>query len=423
MGMNHDRALLRALSFVSATLVGCSSQGGDGASGGAASTAGAFDTHEVFPTSGYEVLVRFPAGPAGIPTQTSNNNLDVARFGDRTFLAWRTAPTHFASSATEILVASEGPDGFRFEGRFSKGTDLREPRLLVLGSRLFLYFAVLGTDPLAFQPQGAMVTEYHAPESWDAPTKLDLSDLIVWRARAIDGKGYLMAYDGGENLYQFDGNPIRVHFLETTDGRTLAPVAPDAPVALSGGASETDFAFLADGSLVTVSRNEAGDATHGFGSLVCRAEAGDLGHLRCRSDRRKFDSPLVFREGDDVWLVARRNVTPSGDFDLGMDLLPLEERAVAYDAAYSATPKRCALWRVDPVALDVTWVQDLPSRGDTCFPAMTQGPGHEVTIYNYTNGLAGALDCPSWPSACTDLPWAAGQLLPTEIYRLNLALP
>jgi hypothetical protein len=407
-------ALLLGLLFA----VGC-----DGAAGSTSAPSSPFDTREVVPASSPEVLVRFPEGPAHIATQTSNNNLDVAEFRGRTFLAWRTAPTHFASSATEILVASEGPDGFRLEGRFARGTDLREPRLLALGDRLLLYFAVLGTDPLAFEPKGTMVTEYRAPETWDAPELLPLGNFIPWRARAFGDKAIVAGYDGGENIYNFDGKPLRVRLLETTDGRTFAPAVPEAPVAITGGASETDFAFLDDGALVTVSRNEAGDAVHGFGSIVCRAEASSLGSLRCRSDRRKYDSPLLFREGADLWLVGRRNVTPSGDYDLGLDFLPLEDRAGAYEGAYSATPKRCALWRVDPDSLEVTWVQDLPSRGDTCFPAMTQGQGHHVTVYNYTNELEDALDCPSWPDQCTDLPWAAGQLLPTEIYRVDLALP
>jgi hypothetical protein len=375
-----------------------------------------FNTTEEFATSNYEVLVRFPDGPANIPTQTANNNLDVTTFQGRTFLVWRTAPTHFASSDAEIVVASEGPEGWRFEGRFSRGTDLREPRLLALGDRLFLYFAVLGTDPTAFQPQGAMVTEYHGPTDagsaspsgqWDEPEWLDLGDFIPWRAKVVDGKAFVVGYDGGENIYQFDGQPIHVRFLLTDDGRTLEPAWPSQPVSIVGGSSETDFALMDDGAIVSVSRNEAGDVEHGFGSLICRADAS---------------APGEFHWGD-VWLVARRNVTPTGDFDLGYDLMPMEARATAYNGEYSLTPKRCSLWRVDPVALTVEWVQDLPSRGDTCFPAMVPQAGGGITLYNYTSPLEDALDCASWPDQCSDPAWAEGQVLPTNIYRIDLALP
>ena len=382
--------------------------------------------------SNYEVLVRPPMGPGGVAVQAANNNLDAATFAGRTFLAWRTAPTHFASSNAEIVVASEGTDGWRFEGRFSRGTDLREPRLLALRNRLFLYFALLGTDPSAFEPRGAMVTEYHGPPvpgsanpngTWDEPALLDLGDFIPWRARVVDGRGYLVGYDGGESIYNYDGKPIRVRFLRTDDGRTLSPAWPDRPVSLTGGSSETDFAFLDDGGVVTVSRNEAGDDEHGFGSLICRAEADAPGAFRCKDDSRKFDSPLVFRVGGDVWLVARRNVTAGGAFDLGYGFLPLGARAIAYDAQYSFIPKRCALWRVDPVALTVSWVRDLPSRGDTCFPGMVLRRGHGITLFNYTSPLENASDCPSWPYHCADITWAAGQMQSTNIYRIDLDFP
>src|SRR6185295_12576797 len=81
----------------------------------------------------------------GLPMETqpgnSNNNLDVVRHGDgRVYLAWRTAPDHFASDRTLMyVVSSTDEEGWRFEAKFSVGTDLREPRLLSLGDTLFLY--------------------------------------------------------------------------------------------------------------------------------------------------------------------------------------------------------------------------------------------------------------------------------------------
>src|SRR4029077_12288958 len=84
-------------------------------------------------------------------------------------------------------------------------------------------------------------------------------------------------------------------------------------------------------------------------------------------------------------------------------------RTRAYQVLYWLTPKRTALWRVDPERLDVSWLLDLPSRGDTCFPAIVaDGPGR-FTIYNYSSPLDG------W-----DRPWCAGQLGPTAIYSVEL---
>lgn len=374
----------------------------------------------------WEVLVQAGAAPADAPTQNSNNNLDVVRFEGRTFLAWRTAPTHFASSETVLYVASEGPDGWRLEGSFARMTDLREPRFLALGDRLFLYFAVLGTDPFKFEPQGAMVTEYHGPMSWDEPEAFYEPGFIPWRAKVEGGKAYVIGYTGGENIYEIDGEPIKIHLLTTKDGRTLEPAVPGKPVVQEGGGSETDFTFLDDGALVAVTRNEAGDAEFGFGSKICRAEAGALADWTCKADKRKYDSPLVWRSGDDVWLVGRRNVTEDGLYDLGQSDLSLADQANAYEVAYSFEPKRCALWKVDPVALTVDFALDLPSRGDTCFASElpeSDGADGRFTLYNYSSLLDGSPDCAAWPNDCADISWWVGQGGPTMIYRVGVFLP
>lgn len=372
--------------------------------------------------SGFEVVVPSSGTIAGITTQNANNNLDVVRFRDRTFLAWRTAPTHFASELTKLYIASEGPDGWRFEGELALQTDLREPRFLVLGDRLFLYFAVLGANSTKFEPKGMKVTEYQAPGSWSVPEDAYEPTFIPWRAREIDGTAYLMGYVGGEGIYAETGEPIRIHFLKTADGRTFEPVVPGKPVVAEGGGSETDFAFLDDGSLVTVTRNEAGDET-GWGSKICTAPAGDLATWTCSYDKKKYDSPLVFRHDEDVWLVGRRNVTDTGNYDLDRDDLTPEQQSGEYQAAYSFSPKRCSLWKVDPASRTVGFVLDLPSRGDTCFASQLDNDDGTVTIYNYSNELDGAPDCAKWPEDCEDVSWWVGQGMPTIIYRVNVTFP
>ena len=141
------------------------------------------------------------------------------------------------------------------------------------------------------------------------------------------------------------------------------------PAVLKGGGSEADFVDLPDGGLVAVVRNEAGDGG-AWGSKVCKASAGAPGRWSCQDDKRKFDSPLLFRRGGDVFLVARRHLSGSGDYDLGLRWLPPSVQTAAYQLDYWRYPKRCALWRVDPATLRGRWQVDLPSRGDTCFPAV-----------------------------------------------------
>jgi hypothetical protein len=174
---------------------------------------------------------------------------------------------------------------------------------------------------------------------------------------------------------------------------------------LEGGGSEADFMDLPGGGLVAVIRNEAGDSS-GWGSKVCRATAAHPGSWQCRTDGRKFDSPLLFRQGAEVYLVARRHLSGNGQYDLGQRWLPAAMQTAAYQLDYWRYPKRCALWKVDADSLAVTWQADLPSRGDTCFPAVADAGEDQVAIYNYSSPVDGP-----------DLPWLAGQLGKTLIYR------
>ena len=351
--------------------------------------------------------------PPEVVSQVANNNLDIAWHRGRLFFAFRTAPYHFASPDTAIYVVSTADqEEWTFEATLALGTDLREPRFLAIGDRLFLYVAVLGRHLGFFEPHYALVTEQLGPARWSEPEQVLEDGFIAWRTRTLGGVPTLFGYAGGENIYQTDGEPVRVSWLTTGDGRSFAPAVPDQPVVLEGGASETDAARLDGGDLVAVSRNELGDEL-GWGSKICRAAAGAPGDWRCAADPKKYDSPLVFRHGADVYLIARRQLTEDGHYDLGRRDLSPEDQTSAYETRYWVTPKRCALWKVDPDQLSVAWVLDLPSAGDTCFPGLVELGEGRYLVYNYTSPLDGDLD----------VSWMDAQFGPTEIHWLTLTLP
>ena len=115
---------------------------------------------------------------------------------------------------------------------------------------------------------------------------------------------------------------------------------------------------------------------------------------------------MFWRDGE-AYLIAHRNVSETGSFDLmRMDVDP-KSRVLAYHIDYLTRPKRCAIWRYVASADRIAFVTDLPSRGDTCFPGWLPGPDADtVVVYNYSSDLAGP-----------DLTWAEGQRAPTFIYR------
>lgn len=360
--------------------------------------------------------------PAEVVSQEAHNNLDVAWHdpdGDgpepgRLFFAFRTAPDHFASSATVMYVVSS-PDlgSWRFEGAFSMNTDLREPQLVSIGGKLLFYFVMLGDDPLAFEPQGTRVVEWLGPGRFGEQQDVFTVGFLVWRIKAFNRPGeeggwlHAFGYEGGENIYDLSGQPITVHWLKSRNGLDWEPVIAGQPIMLTGGASETDGDFLEDGTFIAVARNEAGDGD-GFGSKICRAEAGSLGTWACRADKRKYDSPLVFEDGGKIWLIGRRNVTDTGHYDLDETELPLDERWISNQLAYWQTPKRCSLWLVDPDALLVSFVLDLPSAGDTCFPETIRLTANQHLLFNYSSPFA--------DRESTDPGWLTGQRGQTHIH-------
>jgi hypothetical protein len=182
-------------------------------------------------------------------------------------------------------------------------------------------------------------------------------------------------------------------------------VVEGQPVVTSGGGSETAFVFMDDGALLAVQRNELGDEM-GWGSKICAAPADALADWTCAPDDRKYDSPLMFRYGERAYLIARRNVTDTGAYDLGFDDLDHTAQTLAYQLDYWQQPKRCALWEVHAGSLTVEHLLDLPSRGDTCFPGLIDHGGGDFTVYNYSSPVDGS-----------DISWVEGQNGDTNIYR------
>jgi hypothetical protein len=367
--------------------------------------------------------------PAAVDVKRSNNNLDVTRFGGRTYLAFRSADSHFAGDTTVIhVVSSEDERAWRPEARFAIRRDLREPRWLPLGGRLFLYLSVLGSSSYAFEPERVDVTELVAPDGPAASARLassaadsppsgsfgplepiGLPGRVAWRTRVIDGRGFMTAYRGGEHLYSLGREPMAVELYATTDGRHWLPADPAHPVVSSGGGSEADFALLPGGSLFGVIRNEEGDEG-GWGSKLCRATRAALGAWTCTSDPRKFDSPNVFVHDGEVYFFARRNLANDGRYDLGLGSGLL--RMLRNQLAYVKQAKRCSLWRYDQATGSVGFVLDLPSRGDTCFASVMPGDAPDrLVVYDYSSDIGGP-----------ELPWTAGQRRPTFIYRHVLEL-
>ncbi|MEC7983742.1 MAG: hypothetical protein VX278_01180, partial [Myxococcota bacterium] len=295
--------------------------------------------YEVDTTTSYTLQISEPRWvvpsdslPTGVEEKASNNNVDITFFRDRLYLAWRSSPTHFAGEETEMWVISSPDMGqsWALEHQIALEADVREPRFLVWEDELQLIMFEAGTNPLAFEPLQMWRTFRLESGDWSQEETFGPPETVPWDVKARNGKIWMTTYDGE---HYGDGD-VYVRFWESEDGRNWSYVN-DRPYVYVGGVSEVAFEFTASGDLWAVGRNEDGDDT-GAGTNICFASANDLSDWTCsaEADPERYDSPELFRHGDDIYMAARRDV--GGPFGPEGDLL-----------AYSLRPKRSALYRLN----------------------------------------------------------------------------
>lgn len=355
-------------------------------------------------------VVPGPGLPAEIGLDPANNNISLACHGGRIFLAWRTALTHFASGHSRLYVMSttDPRRGWTFETRLALGRDVREPFLLSVGSRLFLYFAELGADATAFEPQGLWRMERLGVGQWSERQRWGGPREVAWDFKVRQGRIWMTSYRG--DRYGLGRPQVELRLRWSEDGLEWHDTPARDSVVYRGGVSEAAFEFDAKGALWAVTRNEDGDDS-GFGSHLVSAPAGRPWEWRFpeRCSPTRYDSPRLFRHGKDLYLIARRD--PERDFDQGFDLWPQRFRRLPLLISYSLRPKRTTLYHVDTEMRRLVPLTDLPSAGDTAFPAVARLGPHEFLVANYTSPL----DMP-------DASWIDGQVSPrgTAIYMVML---
>ena len=354
------------------------------------------------PVPTVEPLGQLVPGPAaaGVDVLRANNNLDLCWFEGRLYLAWRTAPSHFASPRARLEVSSAAdPAGpWRHETTVAFGADVREPRLVADGATLQLFCMELGGDPKRFQPRRVhRVTR--AAGAWARGVVAIDEPIVPWRFRHLDGRWVLSSYRGAEQMY---GPAPAAPTVELRFSDDL--LAFSEPLALHRGGTECELVRLPDGRWLGVTRNE-GPGRFGSDLLV----GPSLGELRVHPRPEKLDSPNLFLWDGRPWLLARRSPGRAGRYDVAPHWLPGSLGIRVNQALWSLGRKRSALWQLDPDGPGLRWALDLPSRGDTAFAAQVAGPDGSLLLADYTS-----------PESAGDPRWVRGQFGPTVIQLLAL---
>ena len=324
--------------------------------------------------------------PHKFKLRRSNNNDSIAMHEGRLFVAWRSAPTHFASKKTKMFVMSSSDMGETWlpEHEISLRTDVREPFLISFQGRLFLSYFIAGSNPLAFQPKKMMRTERLSQGRWSRPEEYGLPGEVPWEIKERNGQLYMTSYLGDH--YSSGKSKINVFFKTSKNGIDWAPVNPNTPFVYEGGVSEVGFEFTENGKLWAVTRNEDGDNSR-WGSHVATSEnwGKEPWVFPKQSNPNRYDSPRMVRHGKDLYLVARKDL--GGPYDQFKNLWGFNIQKWLYLISYSLRYKQTALYTVNQETREVEWLADLPSAGDTAFPSIVQLGPDKFMVANYTSPI------------------------------------
>jgi hypothetical protein len=329
----------------------------------------------------------FPDSTLSSLFQKSNNNIDIAAFNGVYYIALRTAPTHFASKKTKLVVfKSEDLKKFAIDTIISLASDIREPRFCVFNGMLYLYFFQGGTKALKFEPQKIWHISKTLNGSWSNLIDVNLDGYVPWRVRPILNKMLMSAYYG-KDLYN-SKHKSDLRLFESSDGIKWKPIS-EKPQCDMEYAEEGEFIIDRDSVLWGTIRFE------GFGGALVKAEKNDWANWNIIKTDYKYDSALLFERENEIYLISRRNV------DGVANRFKSRTRNLL---RYSFTKKCTALFKINKEKMTIEHIFDFPTTGDNAYAGIVQTAVNKYAIVNYSSD-------PSKPKN-----WIKGQLGKTNIY-------
>jgi len=322
-----------------------------------------------------------------------NSNTDLLYWRDAFWLVHAASPWHLGSKQCRLVVRRSA-DGRAFEWVSElqvPGQDIRDPKLAVIGGRLFLY--ALPNAGLYATPHGTLFSTSEDGVTWARLRPVEISGVaageetgwLLWRPKTRDGVTWVVpAYwrDHGRSI-----------LLATEDGVHFRRVS----TIWEGDANdETDVEFLPDGRLLATARLEiTPDALFGNRNAHTLLAVAEPPYERWRyahSAITRLDGPALFAHGGRVYAVARFQPPPF--------------RRGTWQASTFAR-KRTALYLVEPERL--VHLSDVPSAGDTSYAGVVLREGQLWFSY-YTSDVR------------RDWPWLLGMFLRSEIRMGRVSL-
>lgn len=323
-----------------------------------------------------------------------NSNSHLVYWRNEFWLIHANSPYHFATPECKLILwRSKDAKNWTQVTTFSvPDEDIRDPKFAVIHDKLFIYvlksFVADSSEPYT--------TAYTC--STDGVTFTPLADLLrnhgwlFWNPKTNDGETwYVPAYWGGH------GNSI---LLKTTDGEQFDPVCyihQGKKGLVNDRNDETDFDFLADGTMISTQRLEYSEDPNGDSRACTNISIAKAPYTHWQGLGRDYstrlDGPSLFSYNGRVYAVGRRNPY---DCATGPNYI---------GCVYSR--KRTSLYEVTEQGL--IFLTDFPSAGDTSYGGCVL-----LDDYLYASYYSSRVDA--------DWPWYVGMLSPSTIKMVKVDL-
>jgi hypothetical protein len=333
--------------------------------------------------------------PKEVVTQNSNNNLDIIKFEERYYVAFRTGPTHFASKKTEMyIISSTDFKEWKFEKKIALSSDVREPRFYASEEKLFFMFFKGGKKKFKFEPQGIFRTSFDGTQ-WEDIQEIKTIPLgfVPWRIKRYNGVFYLSSYEG-INEYKLK-EACELRLFVSANGIDWQAISQTPQIDHPRAIAEMAFAFNLAGDFWGVARLEFD------GAYIINAKKDSLDKLEYWYSKYKFDSPLMFEHNSDFYLISRRNI--KGVYAKN------NKKYTGRLISYSFSRKTTALFKLDTLNKSLIHIKDFGTTGDCAFPSIQKVSENEYIVLDYSSNIKKKRKN-----------WITGQLGKTYIYRTKL---
>lgn len=331
--------------------------------------------------------------PKGLVLNNSNAFPSAVIYRNKLYLTFRSAVVHMPIIGSRIIVLSRDTNSVeKVEVDIRMNHDLREPRLVKLGNKLFLYFSSR-QKPNLFDNDSIFMSE-KLEKGWSAPIKVYKYGFTAYSVKNIGGTIFMACYNRRNNS--------ECCFVKSKDGVTWSDVFTNKNVErLIPG--ETDFVSK-NNFWYFVSRNEFGKFGT-YGTEVFKFDKSGNLILHKHTDI-KMDGPVVFEKDSKIYLIARRNLANGGKFILPLKI-PILINYLISKVWYGLSSKKTSIWKLDEKDLSFSFETDLISGGDTSYACILRnGPSTKIFYYS------------SDPVKKDS--WIQGQFGKTSIYSVEL---